>query len=68
MHQEALGDINNEFNVKSLVQPHSLQKEAIVITDASEKTIGGVLSQGRQPVICIEIDDSSAVRLLKHRA
>ena len=41
MHQEAHGDINNELYVKSLVQPHSLQKEATVITDASEKTIGG---------------------------
>ena len=33
-----------------LVQPYSLQKEATVTTDGSEKAIGGVLSQEGQPV------------------
>ena len=34
-----------------LVQQNSLQKEATVTTDASEKAIGGVLSQERHTVI-----------------
>ena len=37
----------------SLVQPHILQKEATVTTDASEKTLGGVFLQKGPPVICV---------------
>ena len=42
--QKASEDIN-EFYADPLVQPYSLQKEATFTTDASEKAIGGVLSQ-----------------------
>ena len=35
------------------VQTYSLQKEAIGTTDASEKAIGGVLSQEGHPVIYV---------------
>ena len=53
MQQKAFEDIKNELCVDPLVQPHSLQKEATVTTDASEKTIGGVLSQEGHPVIYV---------------
>ena len=36
-----------------LVQLYILQKEAAVTTEASEKAIGGVLSQERHPVIYV---------------
>ena len=41
MQQKALADIINELCANPLVQPYSLQKEATVTTDASEKAIGG---------------------------
>ena len=44
-------DIKHELCANPLVQPYSLQKEATVTTDASEKAIGGVLSQEGHPVI-----------------
>ena len=42
MQQKAFEDIKNELCANPLVQPYSLQKEATVTTDASEKAIGGV--------------------------
>ena len=51
MQQKAFDDIKNELFADPLVQPYSLQKEAIVTTDASEKDIGGFLSQEGHPVI-----------------
>ena len=54
MQQKASDDIKNELCANPLVQPYSLQKEvATFITEASEKTIGGVLSQEGQPVIYV---------------
>ena len=53
MQQKAFEDIKNELCANPLVQPYSLQKEATVTTDASEKTIGGVLSQEGHPVIYV---------------
>ena len=53
MQQKPFEDIKNELCANPLVQPHSLQKEATVTTDASEKAIGGVLSQEGHPVIYV---------------
>ena len=50
---KAFEDINNELCANPLVQPYSLQKEATVTNDASEKTIGGVLLQEGHPVIFV---------------
>ena len=43
----------NELCANPLVQPYSLQKEATVTTDASEKALGWVLSQEGHPVIYV---------------
>ena len=51
--QKAFEDIKNELCANPLVQPYSLQKESTVTTDASEKAIGGVLSQERHLVIYV---------------
>ena len=53
MQQKAFEDIKNELCANPLVQPYSLKKEATVNTDASEKTIGGVLLQEGHPVIYV---------------
>ena len=53
MQQKTFEDIKNELCANPLVQPHSLQKGATVTTDASEKTIGVVLSQEGHPVIYV---------------
>ena len=42
MQQKAFEDIKNELCANLLVQLYSLQKEATVTTDVSEKVIGGV--------------------------
>ena len=41
MQQKAFNTIKNDLCANPLVQPYSLEKEATVTTDASEKTIGG---------------------------
>ena len=51
--QKAFEDIKNELCANSLVQPYSLLNEATVTTDASEKSIGGVLSHEGPPVIYV---------------
>ena len=51
--QNAFENIENELCANPLVQPYSLTKEATVTTDASEKAIGGVLSQEGHPVIYV---------------
>ena len=51
--QNAFENIKNELCANPLVQPYSLTKEATVTTDASEKDIGGVLSQEGHPVIYV---------------
>ena len=53
MQQKAFEDIKNELCANPLVQPYSLQKEATVTTDASEKAIGVVPSQEEHPVIYV---------------
>ena len=45
--------MKNELCANPLVQAFSLTKEATVTTDASEKAIGGILSQEGHPVIYI---------------
>ena len=50
--QNDFENIENELCANPLVQPYSLTKEATVTTDASEKAIGGVLSQGH-PMIYV---------------
>ena len=51
--QNAFENIENELAANPLVQPKSLTKEATMTTDASEKAIGGVLSQEGHPVIYV---------------
>ena len=51
--QNAFENIKNELCANPPVQPYSLTKEATVTTDASEKAIGGVLSQEGHPVIYV---------------
>ena len=51
--QNAFENVKNELCANPLVQLYSLTKEAAVTTDASEKVIGGVLSQERHPVIYV---------------
>ena len=41
MQQKAFEDIESELHANPLVQPYSLQKEATVTTDASEKPMAG---------------------------
>ena len=53
MQQKAFEDIKNDLCGIPIVQPYSIQKEATVTTDASEKAIGGVLSQDGHPVIYV---------------
>ena len=53
MQQKASEDIKNELCANPSVQPYSQQKEATVTTDASEKAVGGVLSQEGHPVIYV---------------
>ena len=47
--QKAFENIKNELCANPLVQLYSLTKEATVTTEASEKAIGGVLSQEGHP-------------------
>ena len=51
--QNAFENIKNELCANPHVQLYSLTKEATVTTDASEKAIGGVLSQEGHPVIYV---------------
>ena len=52
--QKAFEDIKSEICANQLVLPYSLQK-ATVITDASEKNIGRLLSQERHHIIYVSI-------------
>ena len=51
--QNTFENIKNELCANPLVQLYSLKKEATVTTDASEKAIGGVLSQEGRFVIYV---------------
>ena len=51
--QNVFENIKNQLCVNTLLQPYSLTKEATVTTDASEKGIGGVISQEGHPVIYV---------------
>ena len=53
MQQKAFENIKNELCANTIVEPYSLQKEATITTDASEKAVGGVLSQEGHPVIYV---------------
>ena len=52
IQRKAFKDIKDELYAHALVQPYSLQNEATVTTGASEKVVGGVLSQGH-PLIYV---------------
>ena len=43
--QRAFERLKSELASKPVVQPYSLKNEVTITTDASEKAIGGVLSQ-----------------------
>ena len=49
--QDAFECLRNAFCSRRLVQPYSLQKEATLTCDASENSIGGVISQNGLPVM-----------------
>ena len=51
--QRAFERLKSELASKPVVQPFSLRKEVTITTDASEKAIGGVLSQEGHPVIYV---------------
>ena len=53
MQQKAFEDIKNELCANPPVQLLSLQKKTTITTDASEKAIGGVISQEGHPVIYV---------------
>ena len=58
--QRAFQSLVDELTSEPLVQPYSLEKEVTLTTDASEKTIGAVLTQNDHPVIYINRNLSSA--------
>ena len=58
--QRAFQSLVDELTSDSLVQPYTLDKEVTLTTDASEKTIGGVLTQNDHPVIYISCNLTSA--------
>ena len=69
IQQKAFEDMKNELCANPLVQPYSLQEEATVTTDASEKAIGGVLLARRTSShISIKKIDSNRAKLVEHRA
>ena len=51
--QRAFKRLKSELASKPVVQPYSLKKEVTITTDASERAIGGVLSQEGHPVIYV---------------
>ena len=51
--QRAFQSLVDELTSEPLVQPYTLDKEVTFFTDASEKTIGCVLTQNDHPVIYI---------------
>ena len=51
--QNALKNMKSKLCANPLVQTYSSTKEASVTTDASEKAIGGVLTQEGHPVIYV---------------
>ena len=51
--QRAFERLKSELASKPVVQPYSLKNEVTITIDASEKAIGGVLSQEGQPVIYV---------------
>ena len=51
--QRAFQSLVNELTSEPLVQPYTLDIEVTLTTDASEKTIGGVLTRNDHPVIFI---------------
>ena len=50
-YQSAFQSLVDELTSEPLVQPYTLDKEVTLTTDASEKTIRGVLTQNDHPVI-----------------
>ena len=60
MHQKAFEDMKPELCANPLVEPYNLEKEATVITDTSEKAIGGVLSHEGHPFIYVSRNSTPA--------
>ena len=53
VQRKAIENIINELCANPQIQTYSLQKEAFVTSDASEKVFGGVLSQEVHPVLYV---------------
>ena len=51
--QSAFDNLVKELSSNPVIKPYDLNKEASLTTDASEKTIGGVLTQEGHPVIYV---------------
>ena len=58
--QRTFQSLVDELTSEPLVQPYSLDKEVTLTTDASEKTIGAVLTSNDHPVIYISRNVTSA--------
>ena len=58
--QRAFQSLIDELTNEPLVPPYTLDNEVNLTTDASEKTIGGVLTQNDHPVINISRNFTSA--------
>ena len=58
--QRSFLSLVDELTSEPLVKPYSLDKEVTLSTDASEKTIGAVLTQNDHPVIYISRNLTSA--------
>ena len=60
--QNAFDGLKKELASYPVIQPYSLEKEAIVTTDASQEAIGGILTQEGHPVIYVSRKLSKAER------
>ena len=60
--QNAFDGLKKELASYPVIQPYSLEKEAIVTTGASQEAIGGILTQEGHPVIYVSRKLSKAER------
>ena len=68
MQTKLLKTYKNDLCANPFAQPYSLQKEATVTTEASEKTHRrGSFAKRTSSYMCIKKNDSSGARLLKNR-
>lgn len=50
-HDIAFQQLKNQLSSKPVIQPFDVKKETTLVTDASEKSIGGVIMQNEHPII-----------------